>query len=61
MLSDLEIKKLIQTLLDLRNKLLWLLKQTPINEEQRLWIEKGKENLKNVNKMLSEFNVKLPS
>lgn len=61
MLSDLETKKLIEVLLDLRKKLLWIIYQTPVNEEQRLWIEKGKKNLKDVNTLLGDFGVKLPN
>jgi len=61
MLSELEIKRLINTLLDLRKKLVWLIEQNPINEEQREYIKKGRENLYKVNQMLEDFDVKLPS
>jgi len=61
MLTDSEIKELILSLLDCREKLLWMLSQNPINEEQKEWIEKGKELLKQVNQGLEDFNVSLPS
>ncbi len=59
MLTDAEVKKLIDTLLDCRGKLVWLIKQTPTNEEQRMCLKKGGENLLKVNRMLGDFNVRL--
>jgi hypothetical protein len=60
MLSEQETKELVKTLLDLRTKLLWIIKQTPENEIQKKCIEEGKEQLYEVNNMLSDFGVKLP-
>ncbi len=61
MLSSNEIHRLIEDLLDQRTKLLWVLKQVPVNEEQRKWIELGKENLYKVNSLLGDFDVELPN
>lgn len=61
MLSDSEINKLIDTLFNLRKDLLWVISQKPVNDEQKEWIEKGKKNLYDVNKLLEEFSVRLPS
>lgn len=54
-----EIEK--NKLLDLKEKLLWILKQNPINEEQKNHIEKGKEELTKVNKWLGVLGVQLPN
>lgn len=60
MLTNLEIKELVLALLDSRKKLLWLIDQKPINDEQERFIENGRELLKRVNQMLEDFNIKLP-
>ena len=60
MLTDTEVSELIITLLDLRKKLLWIIKQVPINEEQRKCIETGKEDLLKINELLEDFGAKLP-
>ena len=61
MLSNNEIEELTYSLLDCRMKLLWLTSQKPINEIQKELIEHGKEKLKEVNQLLINFNVRLPS
>jgi len=60
MLTNTEIKELINALLDCRTKLLWMISQDPINEEQAKFIENGKELLLKVNQALGDFNIKLP-
>jgi len=60
MLTNSEIGKLIDDLMDARGKLLWLIDQKPINDEQREFIENGKELLKKVNQILNDLNVELP-
>jgi len=59
-LTKTEIKELVELLLDCRSKLLWMISQNPINEEQEKFIENGKELLLKVNKHLEDFNVTLP-
>ena len=61
MLTNSEIEKLTYSLLDCRIKLLWLTSQEPINDIQKEFIEHGKEKLKEVNQLLINFNVRLPS
>jgi len=61
MLTNTEIKELIFSLLDCRTKLLWLVSQTPINDEQRKFIEHSKELLIVANQFLEEFHVELPT
>ena len=60
MLTNSEIRKLIDVLMDARGKLLWLIGQEPINEKQKEFIEGAWELLKRVNQMLNDFNVGLP-
>jgi len=61
MLTNTEIKELIFSLLDCRTKLLWLVRQTPINDTQRKFIEGSKELLRQVNQALNDFSVELPT
>jgi len=61
MLTNTEIKELVSALLDAREKLLWLISQDPINDEQRKLIEGGWELLRRTNQMLEDFNVELPT
>jgi len=61
MLLDSEKQELIESLLDTRKKLLWLLEQTPTNDEQRRFIKRAKEMLEQVDDYLRYFNVELPS
>lgn len=61
MLSSNEINKLIENLLAQRVKLLWVISQIPVNEEQKNWIKIGKENLYKVNSLLSDFDVEFPN
>jgi len=60
MLTNTEIKELVESLLDCRVKLIWMISQDPINEEQRNYIRNGKELLEKVNQALGEFNAELP-
>jgi hypothetical protein len=61
MLTNSEIKKLIDALLDCREKLLWLTSQNPINAKQEELIENSKELLIRTNQFLEEFYVQLPA
>lgn len=61
MLTPTEIKELVTALLDCRKKLIWMISQNPINEEQRNHIEKGRELLKQTNLYLKDFSVELPT
>ena len=60
-LTNTEIKELINSLLDCRTKLLWLISQNPINDEQRKFIEGARELLKQANQGLENFSVELPT
>ena len=60
MLTNAEIKALIESLLDCRTKLLWMISQKPINEEQIKFIDNGKDLLLKVNQALEDFDIKLP-
>ena len=61
MLSNNKIEELTYSLLDCRMKLLWLISQSPINAIQKEFIEHAKEKLKEINQLLINFNVRLPS
>lgn len=61
MLTNTEIKELVSALLDAREKLIWMIDQKPINDEQKKFIENGKELLKKVNQYLNDFDVELPT
>ncbi len=60
-MTDTEVKESILALLDSRKKLLWLLEQNPMNDEQRKHIEDGKELLKQANRLLDGFDFILPT
>ncbi len=61
MMTDTEIKESILALIDSRKKLLWLIDQNPMNDEQRKHIEDGKELLKQANHLLVGFDFILPT
>lgn len=52
---------MVNKLLVLKKKLLWVMKQDPINEEQKEWIAKGKEELIKINQWLGILGVRLPN
>lgn len=60
MLTDSQIKRLVDDLLGARNKLLWLINKEPINDVQRDFINDGRKKLKQVNEYLRAFDVDLP-
>jgi hypothetical protein len=60
MITKTDIKDLTSQLLDCREKLLWLISQNPINDEQRKCIEHSKDLLIQVNQALEDFDVELP-
>ncbi len=60
-MTNTEVKESILALLDSRKKLLWLIDQTPMNDEQRKHIEDGKELLRQTNQLLGDFNVEIPA
>ncbi len=59
MLTREEEEEMIAKLLGLKQKLLWILKQNPVNEEQRNHISKGKEELIKINQWLGLLGVGL--
>ncbi len=61
LLTNSETKELVSSLLDCRVKLLWLIEQKPVNDEQRRHIENGKELLKRTNQLLGDFHVEIPT
>ena len=61
MLTKTEIKESVLALIDSRKKLIWLISQTPVNDEQRKHIEDGKELLKQANQLLDGFDFILPT
>lgn len=59
MITEVEERETITRLLNLKEKLLWVLKQNPVNEEQKNHIIKGKEELTKVNMWLGVLGVEL--
>lgn len=60
-MTNIEIKESILALIDSRKKLLWLIDQNPINDEQKKFIEGAKELLKQANHLLDGFDFILPT
>lgn len=61
MITEVEERETIIKLLNLKEKLLWVLKQNPVNEEQKNHIIKGKEELTKLNMWLGLLGVKFPN
>lgn len=56
-----EVNELINLLFEQKGKLIWIISQSPSDEEQREAIEEARDLLDRVNNLLEEFGYGVPS